>query len=228
MHVALIEPGTYLDFVNPDPFRRHGELVETGLLNLEGEISGRAQAAVRTISPADFNRILALGIDDQDPVLPRTGSLHSGFGLEEEQAPFIFEHQHDRVSYLASRALRDRLFRRLVLKAYGERCAIAGLKLINGGGRAEVDAAHIRPVEANGPDIVTNGLALSGTAHWMFDRGLISLSDELDILVSRQVNDADAVWAFVNKSRRAHLPSRLMDRPHASFLEWHRNNCFKG
>jgi putative restriction endonuclease len=228
MHVAIIEPGTYLDFVNPVPFRRHGELVETGLLNLEGDISGRAQAAVRTISPADFNRILALGIDDRDPVLPRTGSLHSGLGFEEEQAPFIFEHQHDRVSYLASRAVRDRLFRRLVLKAYGERCAITGLKLINGGGRAEVDAAHIRPVEANGPDIVTNGLALSGTAHWMFDRGLISLSNELDILVSRQVNDADAVWAFVNKSRRAHLPNRPMDRPHSSFLEWHRNNCFKG
>ncbi len=31
----------------------------------------------------------------------------------------------------------------------------------------------VRLVEANGPDIVRNGLALSGTAHWIFDRGLI-------------------------------------------------------
>ncbi len=47
-----------------------------------------------------------------------------------------------------------------MLRAYDERCAITGLKLINGRGRAEVAAAHIRPVEASGPDIVSNGCAL--------------------------------------------------------------------
>jgi hypothetical protein len=87
------------------------------------------------------------------------------------------------VSFTVSRIMRDRVFRRIVLRAYDQRCAITGLKLINGGGRAEVAAAHIRPVEASGPDIVNNGIALSGTAHWMFDRGLISLSDDLEILV---------------------------------------------
>lgn len=71
----------------------------------------------------------------------------------------------------------------MVLQAYGSRCAITGLRLINGGGRAEVEAAHIRPVEASGPDIVSNGIALSGTAHWMFDRGLISVADDLQILI---------------------------------------------
>jgi putative restriction endonuclease len=227
MFVALIEPGSYLDFAAPVPFRRNGDLVEAGLLNEDGKISGRAQAAVRTLSPSDFNRILALGIADPDPLLPRTGSAAAGYGFEEEQAPFVFEHEHDRVSYLTSRAVRDRQFRRVVLRAYSERCALTGLKLINGGGRAEVDAAHIRPVEAHGPDIVTNGLALSGTAHWMFDRGLISLSNDLEILVSRQVNDPDAVWGFLNKSRRANLPNRPTDRPHGSFLEWHRTYCFK-
>ena len=34
-----------------------------------------------------------------------------------------------------------------------------------GGRRAEVAAAHIQPVQANGPDTVSDGLALSGTAH---------------------------------------------------------------
>jgi putative restriction endonuclease len=81
------------------------------------------------------------------------------------------------------------VFRRVVLCASDERCAVTGIKLINGSGRAEVAAAHIRPVEKNGPDIVSNGIALSGTAHWMFDRGLISLADDLEILISRQTND---------------------------------------
>jgi putative restriction endonuclease len=119
------------------------------------------------------------------------------------------------------------VFRRIVLRAYDERCAITGLKLINGGGRAEVAAAHIRPVEKNGPDVVNNGIALSGTAHWMFDRGLLSLSEDLDILISRQVNDPDSVRAFVNKTGRALPPRRAIERPHPHFLQWHREHCFK-
>ena len=91
--------------------------------------------------------------------------------MQEQQSAFQYEQERTRVAYLTSRIVRDRVFRRVVLRAYDSRCAITALKLINGRGRAEVEAAHIRPVEANGPDIVSNGLALSGTAHWMFDRG---------------------------------------------------------
>jgi putative restriction endonuclease len=114
-----------------------------------------------------------------------------------------------------------------VLEAYDCRCAITGLKLINGRGRAEVEAAHIKPVEASGPDIVTNGLALSGTAHWMFDRGLIGVGQDLEILVSRQVNDAESVWSLVNKTGRAAVPTEAALRPHPSYLAWHREHCFK-
>ncbi|KQN01687.1 hypothetical protein ASE82_14720 [Sphingomonas sp. Leaf230] len=94
--------------------------------------------------------------------------------------------------------VRDRVFRRVVLRAYDECCAVTGLKLINGGGRAEIEAAHIQPVEANGPDIISNGMALSGTARWMFDRGLIGFDSETRILVSRQANDPDSVLSIVN------------------------------
>jgi putative restriction endonuclease len=123
--------------------------------------------------------------------------------------------------------VRDRAFRRIILNAYDQRCAVTGLKLINGRGRAEVDAAHIRPVEANGPDIVHNGIALSGTAHWMFDRGLIGLSDDLEVLISRQVNDQDSIRTLVNKTGYALPPQRPSQRPHPNFLNWHRENCFK-
>jgi putative restriction endonuclease len=128
---------------------------------------------------------------------------------------------------LTSRIVRDRVFRKIVLRAYDERCAVTGLKLINGSGRAEVAAAHIRPVEASGPDIVSNGIALSGTAHWMFDRGLISFADNLQILVSRQVNDPDSVRSLINKGGRALEPRRASDRPHPHFLQRHRDHCFK-
>jgi putative restriction endonuclease len=227
MYFALIEPGTYLDFADPVPFAGPDGPIERGVMNTEGGISGRAQAAVRAISAVDFNRIIAAGLDDQETPLPPAGAARSDSGWQEEQASFIFEQSRDRVISLSSRLVRDRVFRRIVLRAYDLRCAVTGLRLINGGGRAEVEAAHIRPVEASGPDTVRNGLALSGTAHWMFDRGLIGIEDDLQIIISRHVNDQDGVRAMINKTTRILPPLRSSERPHPHFLRWHRENCFK-
>ncbi len=183
--LALIEPGSYLPFVSPVPFADASGLAEQGLLNEKGRISGRAQAAIRAISPADFNRIIERGLPDNDTTLPRVDAPSPLSEMSESLEPF--DHAilpRDRIAFMSSRINRDRVFRQIVLSAYDARCAVTGLKLINGGGRAEVEAAHIRPVEHDGPDIVQNGLALSGTAHWMFDRGLISVADDHKILIS--------------------------------------------
>lgn len=232
MYLALIEPGSYLEFPSPVPFDDGNGLVEAGLLNEQGRISGRAQAAVRTISPQDFDRIVTRGLADEDrPLLPRLGKPDLPevlpFELDEAHTPFAYEQERERVAAMTTRVVRDRVFRRVVLRAYGERCGVTGLKLINGGGRAEVAAAHIRPVEHHGPDIINNGVALSGTAHWMFDRGLIGFSDDLDIIISRQVNDRDGVEGLINKTGKLIGPLMARDRPHPAFLAWHRENCFK-
>jgi putative restriction endonuclease len=227
MYLALIEPGSYLDFANPVPFNGPTGPIEQGVLNDQGRISGRAQSAVRPISPNDFKRIFDLGFREEALLLPRLDDDLSSSGFGEEQTPFNFDQLRDRTSVTVSRILRDRVFRRVVLRAYDERCAVTSLRLINGRGRAEVAAAHIRPVEASGPDIVSNGIALSGTAHWMFDRGLISLADDLEILISRQTNDPQGVRSIVNKSGHALAPRRISDRPHPHFLRWHREHCFK-
>jgi putative restriction endonuclease len=218
-YLAMIQTASYLMFERDVPFRFSGEVVERGLLNDRGIISGRAQSAVRPISNDDFNRIVLVGLPDNDELLPRTG----GF-VAEEQTPF--EVLRDRTLILSSRAVRDRAFRKRILDAYDSRCALTGLKFINGGGRAEAEAAHIQSVEANGPDIITNGIALSGTVHWMFDRGLISLSDNLEILLSSKINDIDGVRKIINSNGRAHLPVHSEWRPHPRYLRWHREECF--
>lgn len=225
MYLALIEPGSYLDLANPVPFSGSDGVVERGVLNADGRISGRAQAAIRALSNEDFNRIIQLGLAEVAPILPRVDSPEVGFF--ESQTPFQIEQERERISALSSRIVRDRIFRNVVLRAYDERCVVTGIKLINGNGRAEVAAAHIRPVQASGPDIINNGITLSGTAHWMFDRGLISLADDLTILVSRQVNNPDDVRSLINASGRALEPKRASDRPHPHFLQWHRTHCFK-
>ena len=140
----------------------------------------------------------------------------------EADADFVFDAPRQRLSQLTNRLVRDRVFRKTILRAYGQRCAFTGLRLINGGGRAEVEAAHIKSVESNGPDIVSNGIALSGTAHWMFDRGLLSLDNDLRFLISPKVNDRDGVAALLNKVGKAMVPQRLAERPRPEFLAWHR------
>jgi putative restriction endonuclease len=231
MFLALIEPGSYLPFEYPVPFSDHTGVIETGLLNEAGKISGRAQSAVRSISILDFNKILDRGIPDTENILPRIDPTQTPenlpIGLNEARREFQFEQHRDRVVTINNRVVRDRVFRKIVLDAYDRRCAITGFSFINGGGRAEVEAAHIKPVEANGPDIISNGLALSGTVHWMFDRGLIGLSDNYDILVSRQVNDPESVWKIINPNRTAFLPRNPAMRPHPAFLGWHREHRFK-
>ena len=73
-----------------------------------------------------------------------------------------------------------------------------------------------------GPDAINNGIALSGTVHWMFDRGLIALTDEGDILLSSKINDREGVEKMVYSDRRARWPSAPTYRPHPRYLGWHR------
>ena len=231
MFLAIIEPGTYLPFEEFVPFRSLAGFLESGLEKRAGTLNrGLAQRAVRSISDQDFYRIVSRGFPEAISTLPRLGEgdpIKIPLGMNEDTEPFVFDYERERVELTITRKVRDRAFRREVINAYDCRCALTGLKFINGGGRAEVEAAHIRSVEHGGPDTVRNGLALSGTIHWMFDRGLISLSDKYEIMVSRQVNNPDDVWQLMNTDRKATIPAISHQRPHPRYLEWHREQCFK-
>jgi putative restriction endonuclease len=71
-----------------------------------------------------------------------------------------------------SRLSRAAQFRRVVLQAYDQRCAVTGIQL------RLVDAAHILPVGAPGStDEISNAIALAPTYHRAFDRGLIFVDE---------------------------------------------------
>jgi putative restriction endonuclease len=228
MFIALVEPNSYLEFGEPVPFNGPFGIVEHSVLNKQRRISGRAQSAVRVIPIEDFARIVDLGLAE-DETLPRQDPDALLNALQDAEVPFEFDMPAARriEQQLMSRKVRDRNFRKIVLRAYDERCAMTGLKLINGGGRAEVEAAHIRPVEHDGPDVISNGIALSGTVHWMFDRGLVGVDVDNTVLISRQVNDLKAVTGLINRDRRLLLPKDRRALPHPAFLRWHREHCFK-
>ena len=104
---------------------------------------------------------------------------------------------------------------------------MTGLQIINGGGRAEVQAAHIRPVAAGGSDSVRNGLALSGTIHWMFDRGLVSVDDDFTIWAASG-HLPPAITRLFRADRKLVIPNRPEISPHPAHLRYHRENIFKG
>lgn len=125
--------------------------------------------AVRPLEDADFQRIMELG---------GAASLEaSGYPMAGEHPPGLVA-VRERSDVLVSMLKRSADFRREVIAAYDERCAISGFGL----GRIPVskakgllDAAHIRPVGNDGPDDVSNGLPLTPTLHRLFDAGLFTL-----------------------------------------------------
>lgn len=225
-YYAHMVKGSYASFPNFVPMRGPLGLFENGFDKGGGAINGGyAISAVRPITLAEFQSIVNFGFAEQVEELPRSGPTNEYYaqdGFSDTQEPFRYSIEREYAFSTTNRALRDRNFRKTVIEAYDKTCAITGLRLINGGGRAEVEAAHIRPVEHDGPDDVRNGLALSGTVHWMFDRGLIGITDEGDIKISRKVNDVSQVQSLIPTDSRAILPKRPEQQPHPAFLNWHR------
>jgi len=234
---AVLDLGTLLDFERVVPRSDlHGIAFEACLQGDDGRpMSGGANtSAVRRLSGREFARIVDAGLTplETEDGLPREGPLPDlaaveSLGFSEAQAEFgPAETVESRVSMLVSRKKREASFARSVKAAYGGRCAISGLRLRNGGGRPEVQAAHIRPVSDGGPDIVRNGLALSGTLHWMFDRGLISVAPDMRILISHNKVQPEAVRRLIAHEQKLILPPDPRHHPHPEFLRYHREHVF--
>ncbi|MGV1758855.1 HNH endonuclease [Rhizobium sp. A22-96] len=230
---ALIED--FLPFDRSVPFKEAKHYYEAGLRKEDGSTNkGAFGRAVRNISDAEYDMILAAGFahilgnrDRERPTPDPAEEARIGFG-DNPQMPFEIDSVDRRiVSQVVQRPFRDRAFSAAIKTAYHDTCAVTGLKLFNGGGRSEVQAAHIRPVAHGGPDSVRNGLALSGTVHWMFDRGLISVDDDYSMLIAN-AGVPDTILRLMNPERRLLVPERPDERPHSQFLQYHREQVFKG
>jgi putative restriction endonuclease len=213
----------YLDFDSPVPVQHQAGYYENALQGDDGHLNrGAVQRAVRRISEDEFELIVRSGFaaifggGDTAAATTRNAA---------QEEPITFHRPI--VEQIVRRPFRDTAFKLAVRTAYRATCAMTGLKMINGGGRAEAEAAHIRPVQDSGPDSVRNGIALSGTVHWMFDRGLVSIGDDYTILRARQ-GIPDRMQQLFNRSGKLILPDSEMLRPHRQFLQYHREQVFKG
>ncbi len=81
---------------------------------------------------------------------------------------------------------RDARFKVSVISGYHFTCALTGYRLIAAKSTyVPLEAAHIHAHARKGPDSATNGLALTPTAHDLFDAGLWTIDDDLRIRVAQ-------------------------------------------
>jgi len=225
-YYALIAPGTYLPFDRAVSRISDGTVIESSLRGHDGALAtgGYSQSAVRLLPDSEFDAMLSLGFTSDPAFLGLEQSPESVDGFSENQEVF----QRPIIEQIISRPFRDAAFARQVKIAYRNRGTMTGLKILNGGGRPEVQAAHIRPVAENGPDTVRNGLALSGTVHWMFDRGLISVDEDGESILVAKDRVPDTAQRLIVPGKRLILPEDTRCLPHPAHLKYHREQVFKG
>ena len=201
---------------------RGNHYYESRLRKVDGSTNkGQFGQAVRLLKDGEYSLILAAGFESKTGDSESLRILREGASDDDQllrDRPFV-----EQISY---RPFRDRVFSTGVKRAYDNTCAISGLRILNGGGNAEAQAAHIRPVKDDGPDSVRNGLALSATVHWMFDRGLISINDDYTLLLKKAFM-SDSALKLINPQRRLRLPMQRRNYPHRHFLQYHRRYVFK-
>jgi putative restriction endonuclease len=219
----------YLPFDRPVPFAVRGFYAEAVLRELTdpSRVGAYLQGkSVRIVSDPDFAAIVRAGLVETlspenalrlelDPSHVDPDTLDLVRAPPDEQARRIEQ-------ILLNRKIRDANFRRQICDAYDNRCAITGLRILNGGGNAEIQAAHIWSVSSGGPDVVRNGLALSGTVHWLFDHHLISLTDDYQLLISHNRVPAELRDLFGKQMDRIHLPTQEDLWPHPAYIARHR------
>ncbi len=121
-------------------------------------------------------------------------------------------------------------FRMSVLTAYANRCCITGMAVPE-----LLIASHIKPwkdsdtkTERTNP---TNGLCLNALHDKAFDRGLITVNKDYEIVVSKKLKDArmdrdTRDWFGSYAGKKIMLPDRFY--PDKKFLEYHNDVIFMG
>lgn len=120
-----------------------------------------------------------------------------------------------------SRRLRNNDFRKRVLNAYTQRCAVCGVQL------KLIDAAHIVPVNhERSTDETHNGLALCTLHHRAYDQALITMDENYAVVFNKaqavelgRLGLAAGVEKFKENLRSEILvPDALSDRPHVDYI----------
>ncbi|MHB8590217.1 MAG: HNH endonuclease [Candidatus Dormibacteraceae bacterium] len=114
-------------------------------------------------------------------------------------------------------------FQAAIIDAYARRCAITGERVL-----PVLEAGHIRPYSEGGEHRIDNGLLLRRDLHTLFDRGYLTVTPEMEVVVSKRLkNEFHNGKEYLQMSGHPLLtPARPSDRPNPEFLDWHNQHRF--
>lgn len=212
----------FLEFDVVVPLDRNGIPYENILIDVDLAMRGITLHGnpIRTITDLEFMSILESGLPG--------GIIDGGILYEPRQHEATNARNAREIrQFLINRAIRDAAFRRKVISAYEGHCAMTGIRLEDSRGYFEAQAAHVRPVADGGPDIVQNGIALCATMHWLFDRHVVSLTDNFEILGYDRL-PRELRQLLVPPGEQVRLPRNLDDFPRLEFVQRHRERFNQG
>lgn len=125
---------------------------------------------------------------------------------------------------------RDPTFRAKVLLAYQYRCAVCGHDLRLGQQAIGLEAAHIKWFQANGADVVPNGIAMCSMHHKLFDLGAFKiLPNTYQMVFSQHLNGSELAAQRVLSYHGSGLilPQASEYLPDPVNLEWNARQVFK-
>lgn len=177
-------------------------------------VRGKAYATDTRPGAELWDRVVATLADPRAITGPAQGSVDAdsvwpGYGPE----------------HLGRHRIGQGAFRLAVLDAYQTRCAVTGERV-----RPVLEAAHIRPFSQQGPNAITNGLALRADIHKLFDLGYVTVDPAYRFRVSKRLrlefNNGLDYYRYDGESLKV-VPQQSPDRPGADYLEWHNDVIFR-
>ena len=224
------------------PFRRLAN--DDGLWTVEtssGEDPGDSAGRLRALDAAGA---LSTGLQEALQNDPGLVVLLARYLLEDNWPPSLHEEiaaavgldldaaevalVRDRLA--EDRRRRDPQFRDRVLIAYEYRCAMCGYDGMMDRSAVGLEAAHVRWWSDGGPDTVDNGVSLCSLHHVLFDKGVLGVSLEHSVQVSRRfVARSPSARALVLDLTGTPLlePQAGEPAPATPNLDWHAHQVFR-
>lgn len=125
--------------------------------------------------------------------------------------------------------IRSAGFRQAIMGLYDYTCVVCRLRIVTMEGESATEAAHIIPFRISKNDDVRNGISLCKLHHWIFDKGLISLSKTYQVLVSPLMSDRRPTeWMLTElQGKSILLPEHDQLYPAQDALAWHREEVLR-
>ncbi|MDL5048101.1 HNH endonuclease [Oscillatoria amoena NRMC-F 0135] len=163
-----------------------------------------------------------LGIDAEEIIAKyRNTSLEVIAGVDIKNLP----EGKERETFVKTR-INHQFFRDTILVSYNTRCAITGLNIPE-----LLIASHIVPWAKDKANRLhpTNGICLNALHDKAFDKGLLTITNDYKIKVSKYINDFEKEPSVVSlvkdfDGKKIILPNRFL--PASEFLEYHNNHIF--